>query len=133
MPESLEDLKKEVDDLLKGAEEDARESPEQKPSLDPLYNIAEQKIREQETHRKGWEYFYCLRNNWSWYLMIVIFLMFSFQVVLAIFIGLGIFNFDKYKYLLYIVVGENFLQIVGMAVVVVKYLFHNNYTDPKNT
>lgn len=84
---------------------------------------SEQSIRERETERKGREAYYDLRNRWSKYLGLFLLLSILFQMVLTFAIGTGRVAFDDYKPFLHVVISENFLQIVGMVYIVVKFLF----------
>lgn len=85
--------------------------------------IANQEMRERETDRRGKEDYYELRKRWSQYLFWFLLAMVAFQFLLTITIGLDLLSFQNYKHFLYIVVGENFLQIVGMCIIVVQFLF----------
>ena len=82
-------------------------------------------IREREAHVTGFERYYKLRDRWSLYLVIFISIMISFQVLVTALIGFGALNFLNYQYFLYVVIGENFAQIIAMGFIVVKFLFPN--------
>jgi len=82
-------------------------------------------LREREAHVSGFERYYRLRDRWSLYLVIFISVMIAFQVLLTALIGFGALNFLNYQYFLYIVIGENFAQIIAMGFIVVKFLFPN--------
>ncbi len=82
-------------------------------------------IREREAHVHGFERYYKLRDRWSLYLVIFISIMIAFQVLVTALIGFGALNFLNYQYFLYVVIGENFAQIIAMGFIVVKFLFPN--------
>ncbi|MBU2567036.1 hypothetical protein KKG46_05790 [Patescibacteria group bacterium] len=83
-------------------------------------------IREHEAHISGIERYYGLRERWSLYLLVFISVMIGFQVILTALIGSHVLNFLDYQYYLYVVIGENFAQIIAMGFIVVKFLFPNN-------
>jgi hypothetical protein len=89
---------------------------------------AEQEIRERETEREGRKKYFALRDKWSKYLFVLLTIMISFQVILTFFIGFGWSIFAQYEKFLYLVIGENFLQITGMCIIVVRFLFPQNET-----
>lgn len=80
-------------------------------------------LREREAHVSGFERYYKLRDRWSLYLVIFISIMIAFQVLLTALIGFKVLNFLDYQYFLYVVIGENFAQIIAMGFIVVKFLF----------
>lgn len=75
---------------------------------------------------RGRHDYFGLRKNWSWFLMGAMAAMILFQMGLTIAIGKGCLDFEKYSVLISLVVGENFLQIIGMCIIVVKFLFKDN-------
>lgn len=80
-------------------------------------------IRERAAHVSGYERYYSLRDRWSLYLVIFISVMIAFQILLTALIGFKVLNFLDYQYFLYVVIGENFAQIIAMGFIVVKFLF----------
>jgi hypothetical protein len=82
-----------------------------------------QTLRERETHRKGEEDYYGLRKKWSWFIFSFITFMLLFQLALTIAIGFKVVDFEKYPIFLHLIIGENFAQIIGMGIIVAKYLF----------
>lgn len=100
-------------------------------SLKKRDSEAEQAIRERETERDGRRRYFALRDKWSRYLFVLLAMMICFQVVLTFFIGLGWSQFEQYEKFLYLVIGENFLQITGMCIIVVRFLFPQNDLDKK--
>lgn len=109
-----------VPDLLK----------ESKPALhtedidDVRQRISEQELRERETARLGEDKYYKLRDKWSWFIAFFVLFMLVFQVVLTVQTGEGNWKFRDTTYL-HLVIGENFAQIVGMGIIVAKFLFPN--------
>jgi len=83
-------------------------------------------IREREANLGSFGRNYKLRNSWSLYLVIFISIMIAFQVLVTALIGFGVLNFLNYQYFLYVVIGENFAQIIAMGFIVVKFLFHGS-------
>lgn len=102
-------------------------SVESKPAheldLDDRVADAEQALKERETKRVGAEKYYVLRDTWSFALRELLRVSIYFQVLLTVFVGLGVLNFVNYQTFLMLVVGENFLQITGMGFIIVKFLF----------
>jgi len=92
---------------------------------------SEQIIRERETEREGRKKYFNLRDKWSKYLFILLTIMINFQVILTFFIGFGWSAFVEYEKFLYLVIGENFLQITGMCIIVVRFLFPQNDSEKK--
>jgi hypothetical protein len=82
-----------------------------------------QTLKERETHRKGEEDYYGLRKKWSWFIFSFITFMLLFQLALTIAVGLKVMDFEKYPIFLHLIIGENFAQIIGMGIIVAKYLF----------
>lgn len=83
----------------------------------------EQAIKERETERQGREHYFQLRDRWSWFIFGFVCSMIILEAFLAIAIGYGWMNFEHYKYVVSLVLGENFAQIVGMGIIVSKFLF----------
>jgi hypothetical protein len=46
-------------------------------------------------------------------------------------VGAGKLTFNKYPGLIHVFVGENFVQVIGLCFVVVKYLFPTKREDKK--
>ncbi len=80
------------------------------------------------THLDGLKDFYKLRKKWSWSIFGFIVALIAFQIIITSLVGLNILNFEKYPLFLPLVISENFIQIIGLALIVVKFLFSN----PKN-
>lgn len=76
-----------------------------------------------QTHLGGKKDYYTLRKHWSIYLMFILPTLIIFQIILAIGVGLKWFDFLNYQWFINIVVSETFLQIVGMCVIIVQFLY----------
>lgn len=72
--------------------------------------------------RDGLTQFYGLRRMWSGWLIGWVSVLICFQIVLTFSIGLGLLDYRDYDWFLPLVTAQNFLQIVGMAIVVVRFL-----------
>lgn len=92
-------------------------------SFEDRQRDAQLTLRETETHIKGWEQYYELRNGWSNILKWLVGTMVFFQISLTIAIGRNWLNFSTFSAFPYLIIGENFAQIVGMAYIVVNFLF----------
>lgn len=83
----------------------------------------EQSLRERETHRDGEARYYKLRDKWSKYIFWFVLAMILFETCITLLIGAGRLDYTNYETFLYIVIAENFAQIVGMGYIVANYLF----------
>lgn len=91
-------------------------------------------IKRIDVEREGLQKYYLLRTHWSWFAFFLLLIMILFQGWIVVGVGLKWFDFSKYDSLIKLVVGENFLQIVGISLIVVKFLFPNTpMPDGKNT
>jgi hypothetical protein len=72
--------------------------------------------------RDGLTQFYGLRRMWSGWLIAWVSVLICFQIVLTFAIGFGLLDYREYGWFLPLVTAQNFLQIVGMAIVVVRFL-----------
>jgi hypothetical protein len=80
-------------------------------------------------HLKGLKDHYWHKAYWSWFLSGIMGFMVFFQSVLLCCVGLGWWDFSKYKWLLPVLLAQNLAQIVGLAVFVVKALFKDLKID----
>jgi hypothetical protein len=85
--------------------------------------LTAQTLKERETDRIGTQKYYELRSKWSIYIRNFVWFMLGFQLFLAIAIGAGWLNFTSYQFFINLVIGQNFAQIIGMGVIVAKFLF----------
>lgn len=107
----------------------AEPQPEITVDLESRVDDSQQILKERETERIGREKYYLLRDTWSRNLKHLLQVSVYFQVLLAVFVGLNVLVYEKYNSFLMLVAGENFLQIAGMAYIVVKFLFPNTEKD----
>ncbi|MCR5941847.1 hypothetical protein FG152_13585 [Ochrobactrum sp. XJ1] len=63
------------------------------------------------------------KKQWSDFMIDVMTILIGFQMVLLIMVGFGWWDFSKYEWLLPLLLVQNFAQIVGLALVVVRSLF----------
>ncbi|NML11014.1 hypothetical protein HHL08_12805 [Sphingobium sp. AR-3-1] len=82
-------------------------------------------VRAQEDfeHLLGVASHYRHKGLWSYFLMLVMAGLISFQCFLLTQVGFGYWDFTKYDWLLPLLLVQNFAQIIGLAVFVVKALF----------
>ncbi len=90
---------------------------------------SEQRLKDRETRREGEARFYGLRDDWSKYIFWFVSGMIVFEILLTFLIGTGKLDFTKHQTFLYIVIAENFAQIVGMGYIVANYLFPKSKND----
>lgn len=74
-------------------------------------------------HLRGLQDHYWHKGIWSWFLMALLTGMICFQSILLWCVGLGIWDFTKYQWLLPALLVQNLGQIIALAYVVVKSLF----------
>lgn len=74
-------------------------------------------------HLTGIQEHYKHKSWWSWFLMALIGVIIIFQLVLITLVGLQLFDFTKYEWLVQLLLVQNLAQVVGLAVYAVKYLF----------
>jgi|GEM_PF-1808764 len=77
---------------------------------------------------QGRKQFFDLRGLWSWWLIAWITGLLIFHVLLTVSIGLKKLDFETYQWFLPMVVLQNFLQIVGMGYIIVKFLYPGSST-----
>jgi hypothetical protein len=70
--------------------------------------------------------FFKLRKHWSAALMIWISSFIIFHIAITVAVGLGALDFIEYQWPIPLITVENFLQIVGMGYVVVRFLYPND-------
>jgi hypothetical protein len=71
----------------------------------------------------GRKAFFELRQQWSRAVMAWISCFLLFHIALTVAVGLGRLDFLQYQWLIPLITVENFLQIVGMGYVVVRFLY----------
>lgn len=80
-------------------------------------------LETKKSHLDAAKDYYKLRKDWSSFLMTVLALLVIFQITLTLFVGVGFFNFVNNQWFINSIVAETFLQIVGMCIIVVKFLY----------
>lgn len=90
---------------------------------EPEFAVARIKSQAERVEIDGRIAFFRMRSTWSIAIMVWISIFIAFHVTLTFFIGWGWLDFTKYKWLIPTMVGENFLQIVGMGYIVVRFLY----------
>jgi hypothetical protein len=97
-----------------------------KQELDPELEEAKIKAKKELIELDGRKQFFTLRSHWSVCIIIWISIFILFHISIAIFLGLGLLDFEKNRWFLPSLIIENFLQIIGMGYVVVKFLFRED-------
>jgi hypothetical protein len=67
-----------------------------------------------------------LRKSWSKHILFAFWGLLGFEVLFIIGVGLKIISFEEYSALPQIVVGTFAAHIIGLVVIVAKFLFPNN-------
>lgn len=93
--------------------------------------VSAQELKERETNRVGKEEYYKLRNKWSWFICTFVAFMLLFQLFMVCAIGFKWVDFKDYQTFLHLVIGQNFAQIIGMGIIVAKFLFPNTPSNDK--
>ena len=101
---------------------------ESEPESPRLINL---KKLEEDVERDGRSDYFRLRKTWSRALICFLAVMISFQIGLTIAIGRKWLSFMEYQYVLGLIVGENFLQVVSMCIMVVAFLFPSSKNSEK--
>lgn len=68
--------------------------------------------------------FYNLRLRWSKAIKWTIFLLVASQIIIIIAVGLDWLDYSKYENLSLLFFGQTFAQVIGLAFLVVKFLFN---------
>ncbi|MDQ3098979.1 MAG: hypothetical protein M3Q44_04495 [bacterium] len=71
----------------------------------------------------GLQAYYSMRESWSWILAALLTLSIIFQFVMIIIVGKEWLDFSQNKDFLLLVTGENFVQIIGLCLIIVNFLF----------
>jgi hypothetical protein len=95
----------------------------------------ERDLRERDIRIKGLEKFYKGREYWNWVLSFGIGVSILFQISIVFLLAYSDttrVNLIEYKELLYIIAGENFIQIIGLALIAVKFYFADIKKESEN-
>jgi hypothetical protein len=126
-----------VAESLDGVIDSGGTSLDQRPKVEDLRNLgqvdpgpsgfeAEKRLTDAKAKAvevNGRQQFFDLRGRWSKWLIWWITGLLGFHVLLTGLVGYKILDFKDYQWFLPMVVAQNFLQIVGMGYVVVKFLY----------
>lgn len=101
-----------------------------KTLIDKIQQKTSQAINRASETRKGIDDegrrdFYVLRKRWSQTVAKMIWALIIFQIVVTVGIGLNWLNFEGNAVVLRIVLAENPFNIVGLAYIIVRYLFND--------
>jgi hypothetical protein len=99
---------------------------DRKPDLAKAELVSQMAQSEARIHEGGLKDFYGLRKKWSWFLFGFIAVSIIFQMAVTFFVIFRFPNFNDYKSFLFLIMGENFAQIVGMGYIVVNFLFRDS-------
>lgn len=92
-------------------------------TIEAQFAKAAEDAAQQKAHTEGLKTYYFHRKLWSWFLIACIAVTLIFQIWLTISVGLGGLDFHEYAWFLPVVVTENFAQVIGLALIVVNFLF----------
>lgn len=65
-----------------------------------------------------------LRARWSYFILLLLLLIVLYEAILVVLIGLDILVFVDYEWLIEIVIGGSIAQILGLPIIVAKFLFN---------
>ena len=77
----------------------------------------------------GLDAYYTMRVRWSWILAVLLISSIAFQFILVLIIGKNWLDFSKNKEFLLLVTGENFVQIIGLCIIIVNFLFYHSIVE----
>jgi hypothetical protein len=113
-----------LDDIIKKGTEITEAVPSD-------FQQSEIAARSQKIEEDGKEQFFQLRKIWSYWLIGWITASLLFQWFATGLIGLGFLDFTQYKWLATAIFGENFIQIVGMGYLIIKFLYPSSGSPAK--
>jgi hypothetical protein len=95
------------------------------PTTEPPKELKDSKSEadREKVELEGRSQFFGLRGLWSFWIILWISIQLLFQIVLTACLGLAWLDFKAYPYFLPIVTIQTFLQIVGMGLIVVNFLY----------
>ncbi|PJE64062.1 MAG: hypothetical protein COU90_04295 [Candidatus Ryanbacteria bacterium CG10_big_fil_rev_8_21_14_0_10_43_42] len=79
--------------------------------------------RKNQVRIQGFEEFFKLRKEWARGILGLLWVLVIFQIITTYLIGFGKVDFQNYRVFLYIVIGESFGQIIGLATIIVWFFF----------
>lgn len=93
----------------------------------------EQRVSEtsasEKLHNRGLAEFYAMRLTWSRWLIGWVTGLIAFQIILTGAIGTGALDFAGHETFLNLTVGQNFVQVVALAMIVVRFLHSRGKDD----
>lgn len=110
-------------DIIDGPGFDESGSDTYQSLIQRTYETESLKAEAEWIHLRGLQDHYAHKGNWSWFLMGLLSAMIVFQSVLLGMVGVGIWDFTRYDWLLPALLVQNLGQIIALAYVVVKSLF----------
>jgi len=109
----------EAKDLVK---EEKKLDPKAKKTIE-IVEFRKNKSSAEMIELQGRKDFFRLRKNWSRMINIWISTFILFHSGVALAVGLGHLNYENHHSILLTIIAEDFLQILGMVYIVVKFLF----------
>lgn len=111
------------DEILASVDFDEDSSDEYQRQVERRFSEYSVRSEVEWAHLKGLQDHYWHKGNWSWFLMAIMAAMVIFQSFLLMMVGLGVWDFSKYEWLLPALLVQNLGQIIALAFVVVRSLF----------
>lgn len=110
-------------DIIDAPGFDESDSDAYQSLIQRTYDDFSVKAEAEWAHLKGLQDHYAHKGKWSWFLMGLLSAMIIFQSLLLWMVGIGVWDFTKYDWLLPALLVQNLGQIIALAYVVVKSLF----------
>ena len=110
----------------------AREQREKKLTSKPTKVEFSEKQAQQklfESHAEGVKGFYQLRKLWSWIIGLLLGITTLVIVSFIFLLGWGCLNYELYPWFPNTVIVSFFAQVVGLGIIVAKYLFSNPFSQ----
>lgn len=126
-PEILQELPSKTDRLLKefGSNVDVSSEQKSREILSQSTFEAEMRAVTLQMHRD----YYVLRRSWSKHILAAFWLLLGFEILFIAGVGFGLIGFSEYTALPQIIIGTFFANIVGLVVIVAKFLFPNTSAE----
>ena len=116
-------MKKDTPKTSPNVEQLRREIRETSSEVPASYQDSTNEARREAIELRGRVQFFELRGRWSFWLILWICGILLFQAAVAFAVGAEYLNYKDYQWFLALIFGQSFLQIIGMGVVVVKFLY----------
>lgn len=108
---------------------DITPDPEKKEAA--RQRLTDEELRSLQIEQDGRKQYFELRKKWSWILCGVLIPTLIFQFTLVVLVGLKKLSFTENKNLVEIVCSGNFLQVIGLVYIVVRFLFPSSQPSPQ--